>query len=109
MSDEIVIDKSTILRVRVRWLDLDKVNTSCLLITIENRYESLKNTALAEVKQYDLTQREGEIWLLHRSNYTYKEIAEQLYITINTVKKHMKNIHAKRQTLSDTMYERYFV
>lgn len=97
LSDEISIDKSTILRIRVRWLDLDKINKSCLLITVENRYESLKNIALAEVKQYDLTQREGEIWLLHRSNYTYKEIAEQLYITINTVKKHIKNIHAKRQ------------
>lgn len=108
LSDEIDIDKSTILRIRVRWLNLDKINNSCLLVTIENRYESLKNAALAEVKQYDLTQREGEIWLLHRANYTYKEIAEQLYITINTVKKHMKNIHAKRQNLFNSIHERHF-
>ena len=99
LSDEISIDKSTILRIRVRRLDLDRINNSCLLITIENRYESLKNTALAEIKKYDLTKREGEIWLLYRANYTYKQIAEQLYITLNTVKKHMRNIHAKRQAL----------
>lgn len=109
LSDEICIDKSTIILVRVRLLDLDIINHSCLLITIENRYESLKHTVITEIKQYKLTQREGEIWLLHRSNYTYKEIAKQLYITINTVKKHMKNIYAKRQKLYNRMQERYFL
>jgi DNA-binding CsgD family transcriptional regulator len=97
LCDEIVIDKLTIFRTRVRWLDLDLFEYPCLLVTIENRYESLKNLAIAEIKKYDLTPREAEIWLLYRSHYTYKEIATELYITVNTVKKHMKNIHAKRQ------------
>jgi DNA-binding CsgD family transcriptional regulator len=35
--------------------------------------------------------------LLRRANYTCKEIAAELYISLNTVKKHMKNIHAKRE------------
>jgi DNA-binding CsgD family transcriptional regulator len=96
LSDEIVLNKLSVFRVRVRWLDLN-VQGSCLLVTIENRYESLKISAIAEGKKYDLTTREAEVWLLHRANYTYKEIADQLYISINTVKKHMKNIHAKRQ------------
>jgi DNA-binding CsgD family transcriptional regulator len=97
LSDEIVLDKLTIFRVRVRWLDSKLFENPCLLVTIENRYESVKNAAIAEIKRYDLTRREGEIWLLYRSNYSYKEIATELYITVNTVKKHMKNIHAKRQ------------
>jgi DNA-binding CsgD family transcriptional regulator len=97
LCDEIVLDKLTIFRIRVRWLDLDLFECPCLLVTIENRYESLKNLAIAEIKKYDLTPREAEIWILYRSHYTYKEIATELYITVNTVKKHMKNIHAKRQ------------
>jgi DNA-binding CsgD family transcriptional regulator len=97
LSDEIVLDKSTIFRVRVRILDLETFDIPCLLVTIENRYESMKNIAIAEIKKYELTPREAEIWCLYRSNYTYKEIAVKLHITLNTVKKHMKNIHAKRQ------------
>ncbi len=97
LSDEIVIDKSTVFRIRVRWLDLEKFDRSCLIVTIENRLESVINVAIAEVKQYGLTQREAQIWYLYRANYSYKEIAAHFYISINTVKKHMKNIHAKRQ------------
>ncbi|MDZ8222422.1 MAG: helix-turn-helix transcriptional regulator [Nostoc sp. CmiVER01] len=97
LSDEIVLDKSNIFRIRVRLLDLEGFEVPCLLVTIENQYESVKNVALTEVKKFDLTPREAEIWLLYRSNYSYKEIATKLYITINTVKKHMKNIYTKRQ------------
>lgn len=97
LSDEIVLDKSNIFRIRVRLLDLEGFEEPSLLVTIENQYESVKNVALTEVKKFDLTPREAEIWFLYRSNYSYKEIATKLYITINTVKKHMKNIHTKRQ------------
>ncbi|ARV62826.1 helix-turn-helix transcriptional regulator [Nostocales cyanobacterium HT-58-2] len=104
LSNEIVVDKSKIFRVRARWLNLDKFQRPCLLVIIENRYESLKNIALNEAKKYQLTSRESEIWCLYRAKYTYKEIASHLYITVNTVKKHMKNIHAKRQVFLE--YER---
>lgn len=101
LSDEIVLDNSNIFRVRVRWMDLERLENPCLLVTIENRYESVKNVALVEVKKYDLTPREAEIWFLYRSSYSYKDIAAKLYISINTVKKHMKSIHAKRQAYLD--------
>lgn len=97
VSDEIVLNEFTTFRIRVRFLDSHHFQFPCFLVIIENRYESLKNAAIAEVKKYDLTPREAEIWFLYRGNYSYKEIADKLYITINTVKKHMKNIHAKRQ------------
>jgi DNA-binding CsgD family transcriptional regulator len=102
LSDEIILNNSAILRVRVRWLNLDQFNYPSLLITIENRDESIKNTVLIEVKKYKLTRREAEIWYLYRSNYSYKKIAVQLFITVNTVKKHMKNIYAKRQDFSES-------
>ncbi|MBW4612994.1 MAG: helix-turn-helix transcriptional regulator [Desmonostoc vinosum HA7617-LM4] len=97
ISDEIVLDKSSIFRIRVRLVKLEAFKATCLLVTIENKYESLKSVALTEVRKFDLTPREAEIWFLYRSNHSYKEIASQLCITLNTVKKHMKNIHAKRQ------------
>jgi len=97
VSDEIMLNESISFRVRVRLLDSHQLPSPCFLVIIENRYESLKNAAIAEVKKYDLTPREAEIWFLYRGKYSYKEIADKLYITINTVKKHMKNIHAKRQ------------
>ena len=105
LSNEIVVDRSKIFRVRARWLNLDRFNRSCLLVIIENKCESLKNVALAEVRKYELTPREAEIWCLYRAKHSYKEIATQLYITVNTVKKHMKNIHAKRQACLDSENE----
>lgn len=97
LSDEIVVNQSKVFRVRVRLLNLNISHNPCFLVTIENRCESLKNVAFSEVRKYDLTPREAEIWSLYRRNYSYKDIAAKLYITLNTVKKHMKNIHAKRQ------------
>ncbi|MBW4645189.1 MAG: helix-turn-helix transcriptional regulator [Goleter apudmare HA4340-LM2] len=105
LSDEIVINQSTILRVRVRLVSLENCQIPYFLVTIENRYESLRNTAIAEVKKYDLTPREAEIWCLYRGNYSYKDIASKLYITMNTVKKHMKNIHAKRQAFMEMNHQ----
>lgn len=101
LSDEIVLNQSTIFRVRVRLVNLQGLQIPDFLVTIENRYESQKNIAIAEIQKYDLTPRESEIWCLYRGNYSYKDIAAKLFITINTVKKHIKNINAKRQAFLD--------
>ncbi|NMG07951.1 LuxR C-terminal-related transcriptional regulator [Brasilonema sp. UFV-L1] len=97
LSHEIRVNRSKVFCVCAKWLNFEKLHRSYLLVIIENKYEFLKNIALAEVKKYDLTPRETEIWCLYREKFSYKEIATQLYITVNTVKKHMRNIHAKRQ------------
>lgn len=100
ISDVFINDLASF-RIRVRWINLDIFTHSCLSITIENRHESVVHVAESEIKKYQLTPREAEIWLLYRTNYSYKRIAEKLYITLNTVKKHMKNIHAKRSAAED--------
>lgn len=82
-------------RIRVQWFDLDSHQPECLLLTLENQNQATKNLVLAEVKKYGLTPREQEVWLLRRAKYTYKDIAAELSITINTVKKHLTNIYAK--------------
>ncbi|MBF2017335.1 MAG: helix-turn-helix transcriptional regulator [Rivularia sp. T60_A2020_040] len=95
--EDIFVDESAMFRLRVRWLNLELTKQPYLLVTIENRYETLKNAALSEANKYHLTQREAEIWSLYRATSSYKQIANKLYITVNTVKKHIKNIRAKQQ------------
>jgi DNA-binding CsgD family transcriptional regulator len=55
---------------------------------------------MEEAQHYGLTDRETEIWMLQRANYTYKQIADELFIAPNTVKKHMQNIHLKQKGAS---------
>lgn len=63
--------------------------------------EPLYTDIQADVQKYGLTCREAEVWFLHRNKYSYKEIADKLFVTINTVKKHMKNIYAKHYTYTE--------
>lgn len=97
IEDEITTGKAASYRVRAQWLTLERFQHPCLLVTLEDRLQSMRQAAIAEGQRYGLTPRELEVWLHYRANYSYKAIATELYITHNTVKKHMKNIHAKRQ------------
>lgn len=97
IESKIFIDDSTSLHIRARWLNLDTIANPCLLLTLEDRYQAIRNIAVEEAQNFGLTPREKEVWLLHRAHYTYKNIASELEITPNTVKKHMKSIHAKQK------------
>ncbi len=99
MEFELKKSKAVKLRIRAQWLQQNG-NEDYLIVTLEDCNESSQNIAIADAKKYGLTEREAEVWLLRRANLTYKEIAQHLYITINTVKKHLKNIYAKQQEMS---------
>jgi DNA-binding CsgD family transcriptional regulator len=92
------------LRIRVRWLNQNFAGQenscqefSCLIVTLEDRQQTLNNLAIADTQKYDLTSREAEIWQMRLQGHSYQAIANELYITQNTVKKHVKNILAKRR------------
>ncbi|NER89316.1 MULTISPECIES: helix-turn-helix transcriptional regulator [unclassified Moorena] len=97
IEDEIKVNKSVEFRVRVRWLTLELSRDPYLLVTLENKHQSTKNSAITDVINYGLSQREEEVWLLKKANLTYEEIAQQLYISLNTVKKHLKKIYVKQK------------
>ncbi|MDJ0706858.1 MAG: LuxR C-terminal-related transcriptional regulator [Leptolyngbyaceae cyanobacterium MO_188.B28] len=99
LEAEIELEPTTRLRIRVKWLKLWLHSQAYLLVMLEDRKQSVENIAITEVDKYGLTAREAEVWCLYRGNYTYKEIAAELHISLNTVKKHMKNIHAKQDTV----------
>lgn len=83
-------------RIRCRWLNLGNANP-CVLITLEDCQQSLKNIFSKEIIKYGFTSREAELWSLKRTNHSSKEIAAKLFISEKIVKKHLKNINIKRR------------
>jgi DNA-binding CsgD family transcriptional regulator len=96
LETEVTPEDATIVRIRVRWFNLDDSQQPYLLVMLEDRYQSIQNLAIAEVDRYDLTPREAEVWLLYRQGYSYKAIAQELFIALDTVKKHLKHIRNKQ-------------
>jgi DNA-binding CsgD family transcriptional regulator len=96
-ESEIVLDNTTSVSVQARWLNLDLLDTPCLVVLVRDQQRSMKKLMLEEAQHYGLTSREQEIWMLHRNHYTYKQIADELHITHNTVKKHLKSIRVKQK------------
>jgi DNA-binding CsgD family transcriptional regulator len=84
-------------RLRVQWMETEAFPEPCLLVRLEDQQQSLVSLAIAEAKKFHMTQREAEVWALRRANLSRKEIAVRLYISIDTVKKHLSNIQLKRQ------------
>ncbi|UQZ86661.1 Transcriptional regulatory protein DegU [Paenibacillus konkukensis] len=60
-----------------------------------HQFRSSPSQAVEETKPNVLSQREGEILMCVASGLSNRQIAEQLIITENTVKNHIKNILAK--------------
>lgn len=92
------------IRLRLSWLPTnDGRDQPYIVVLLEDCYEALSEELRLDRKKYELTEREAEIWMLLRREYTYQEIAEFLQISLNTVKTHVKNVYAKRRsTLGQT-------
>ncbi|MEO0869206.1 MAG: helix-turn-helix transcriptional regulator [Cyanobacteria bacterium J06642_11] len=102
LEDEISTANGTI-HARVQWFDWNNAAyqaTDCFLITLEDKQQSLTAMASQEAQRYGLTSRETDVWQLKRMGYSYKEISKKLFISENTVKKHLKNIYAKKELVS---------
>ncbi|MBD2082192.1 LuxR family transcriptional regulator [Leptolyngbya sp. FACHB-17] len=97
IESELQTENHQTYRICVQWLQLEQ---PCLLVRLEDQQRSLQSLAVTEAKKFGLTPREAEVWFLKRCNLSRKEIAAQLFITIDTVKKHLGNIQLKRQANS---------
>ncbi len=105
IESEVALSRSKIYRIRVRWLILEDSQRPYLMVVLEDRSQSLHNQALAEAMLYELTPRQAEVWLLHRAGFSYQQIADELYITLNTVKRHLKDIRFKQKMAMSNGYE----
>ncbi len=101
IETKILTDQSASFEIQARWTHLKSTNSKCLLLMLQDSDQQRQDIALEEATRYNLTARETDVWLLYRVGYAYKEIAVELDITSNTVKKHMKNIWAKQQSQAD--------
>ncbi len=106
INTKICINSSTTFSVHARYMKLNTLGKDCIVLVLKDHYQMIKTIAQEEARKYNLTDRETEIWLLQRANYTYKQIASELFIAPNTVKKHMQNIHLKQKGLSDDFCQR---
>ncbi len=97
IESKVLSSASIVFNIRARWIQLENREQPCILLRIRDHSEYIKDVVSEESQKYGLTAREKEIWLLHRANYTYKQIAVALCITPNTVKKHMKCIYSKQK------------
>ncbi|MCC7050729.1 MAG: response regulator transcription factor [Bacteroidia bacterium] len=66
---------------------------------VASYFHTINQTSLSSVK---LSSRENEILLLLSKGFRYKEIAEALYISIETVRTHIRNIYEKLNVSSRT-------
>ena len=102
------------IRISVRWLDLTTSRDASvagshqaaegrqrqpyILVLLEDCNDLLQEELRIERKKYDLTEREAEVWMLLRQDYSYQDIARMLQISLNTVKTHVKNVYAKKRS-----------
>ncbi|MDY7012372.1 MAG: LuxR C-terminal-related transcriptional regulator [Cyanobacteriota bacterium] len=98
VESEVTTSPVTALRLRGRWLQWSDRDSPYLLIALEEKRPSLQRQAISDSQKYGLTPREVEVWSLRCDRYSYTDIAEKLYISENTVKKHLKNINVKRKS-----------
>lgn len=95
------VTAETTFRIRAEWLKLEVSNCPYILLRLQDQNWCVKELANLEARQWSLTQRETEVWLLHRDGFTRKAIASKLFIARDTVKKHLQNIQSKRQAALD--------
>ncbi len=81
----IFVDCLTVFKIYARWIQGDDPSYNYLLLNMEDQNQFSQDIALEEARKMGLTSREQDVWLLHQANYTYKQIAETLNITPNTV------------------------
>ncbi len=98
---DIILPALGIVRIRVQNLSFNQ--TPYLLIVLEDKQQTIRNKALSEAALYGLTERETEIWQLRLRGDAYKEISAALWISIDTVKKHIKNVRAKQRVHQDEL------
>lgn len=94
LRDEIFLENGLRLSLNAEWIALE---APCILVRLEDMTQSAGRRALGDACRYHLTPREAEVWTLFLQGLSYQNISDQLFITMSTVKKHMKSIHSKRR------------
>lgn len=103
----IVLTYATILRAKevlkeneIMRLELNKhINQILVLEDVIKNKESSKqevdNKIISLITKYNLTDREADVFLYIAKGLSNKQIADQLFVSVNTIKYHTRNIYEK--------------
>lgn len=97
LQDDLRLENSVPIHLQAEWIYIDPQASSYIVVTLEDLAEVTHQRSLFDAYRYGFTPRETEVWELHLRGLSYREIAEECVITMNTVKRHMKSIHGKRR------------
>lgn len=61
----------------------------------ESNLDSLESKVIIEAQKFDLTERETDVLLHLAKGLNNQQIADQLFISVNTIKYHIRNIYEK--------------
>ncbi len=101
LDAEIILPVLGLVRIRVQTIQL--AQKPYWLIVLEDRQQTLRNKAISDAALFGLTERETEVWQMRLRGADYHEISSALWISDNTVKKHIKNILAKQRSHQDDL------
>lgn len=97
LQDVAVLKNHARIRLEANWIDLAAQPPACIVVTLENLTEIAHQRSLMDARRYQLTDREREVLEYSLLGLSYAEIGQELFISINTVKRHMKSIHRKQE------------
>ena len=92
-----LLEGGTRVRMQAEWIRLSFQHSPYIVVTLEDLKEVAHQQALLDGHRYQFTPRERSVWELYLQELSYTQIAEELFISLNTVKRHMKSIHSKRK------------
>jgi DNA-binding CsgD family transcriptional regulator len=97
LQEVVVLRDHTRLRLAANWIELEPQQPACIVVTLENLTAIAHQQALTDARRHQLTERESQVWECALLGLSYSEIGQELFISINTVKRHMKSIHRKQE------------
>ena len=76
-------------------LDLMPAKMMSKMLSLYEINYRLKKNKISVEKEFDLTNRELQLFYLLQQGYSYLEISEKIFISTNTIKTHARNIYSK--------------
>ncbi|MEM1310546.1 MAG: helix-turn-helix transcriptional regulator [Cyanobacteria bacterium P01_H01_bin.153] len=95
LRDQVTLTNDLQVSIEAEWVELDGQSTACIVATLKNQTAIAHQQAAIAARRYGLTERETEVWQYSLLGFSYGEIGQKLFISINTVKQHMKRIYQK--------------
>ena len=99
LNEDIFLEPGVRITLNIEWISLQEDCPPFILVRLDDVTQIAQKRATWDTHRYRLTSREREVWTLYLQGLSYHEIGKRLYISRNTVSKHMKSIHSKRRDI----------